>query len=114
MDALTMAIMGRQPSASLLLHSDQGSQYASDSYQRTLKQHGIICSMSRKGCCWDNAVAESFFHSLKTERIHHETYKTRSQARLRVFDYIETFYNRRRRHSSLDYLAPMVYEMQLN
>ena len=87
-DSLSMAIMRRQPQQSLLIHSDQGSQYGSQEYQQMLKQHGMICSMSRKGHCWDNAVAESFFHTLKTERIHHEVYKTRTEAKLRIFDYI--------------------------
>jgi len=113
-DALKMAILRRNPAKSVLVHSDQGSQYTSDSYQRTLKEHGMICSMSRKGCCWDNAVSESFFHSLKTERTHHENYRTRTQAQMRVFDYIELFYNRRRRHSKLGYQAPMAYEMNSN
>ena len=110
-DALAMAVLRRQPTEPLLIHSDQGSQYASEDYQRRLRDHGMTCSMSRKGHCWDNAVAESFFHSLKTERVHHEVYQTRAQARLSVFDYIEVFYNRQRRHSSLDYQAPLVYEM---
>jgi len=110
-DALEMALLRRDPKAGMLLHSDQGSQYTSETYQQILKKHGMVCSMSRKGCCWDNAVSESFFHSLKTERTHHECYRTRSQAQLRVFDYIEVFYNRRRRHSRLGYQAPLTYEM---
>ena len=113
-DSLNMAINRRRLKGPVVVHSDQGSQYASGSYQRILKAHGMICSMSRKGNCWDNAVAESFFHSLKTERIYHENYQTRTQAKLRVFDYIEGFYNRRRRHSSLAYQAPMVYELSKN
>jgi len=113
-DALKMAILQRSPTGPVLVHSDQGSQYTSDSYQRILKDHGMTCSMSRKGCCWDNAVSESFFHTLKTERTHHETYRTRTQAKLRVFDYIEMFYNRQRRHSKLGYQAPMAYEMKKN
>jgi putative transposase len=111
--ALEMAIIRRRPPQGVLVHSDQGSQYASEDYQRMLKEHGMICSMSRKGNCWDNAVAESFFHSLKTERIHHENYASRAQARLRVFEYIERFYNRQRRHSSLNYKAPLVYEEEM-
>ena len=109
--ALKMALEKRRLKGPLIMHSDQGAQYASDEYHRILKAHGIQASMSRKGNCWDNAVAESFFHSLKTERTSHENYLTRTQARLSVFDYIEVFYNRRRRHSSLDYQAPMVYEL---
>ena len=110
-NALEMALLRRVPAGSVLIHSDQGSQYTSEIYQDALQDHGMICSMSRKGCCWDNAVSESFFHSLKTERTHHENYRTRTQAQLRVFDYIEVFYNRRRRHSKLGYQAPMTYEM---
>ena len=110
-DALEMALLRRVPEEGVLLHSDQGSQYTSEAYQQTLKKHGMVCSMSRKGCCWDNAVSESFFHSLKTERTHHENYRTRTQAQLRVFDYIEVFYNRKRRHSKLGYQAPLTYEM---
>ncbi len=110
-NALEMAFLRRVPVGSVLIHSDQGSQYTSEIYQDALRDHGMICSMSRKGCCWDNAVSESFFHSLKTERTHHENYRTRTQAQLRVFDYIEVFYNRRRRHSKLGYQAPMTYEM---
>jgi len=113
-DSLSMAILGRRPAGPVLVHSDQGSQYTSDSYKQMLKDHEMIGSMSRKGCCWDNAVSESFFHTLKTERTHHENYATRTQAKLSLFDYIELFYNRRRRHSSLGYLAPMVYEMKEN
>jgi putative transposase len=113
-EALEMAIERRRPGQSVLVHSDQGSQYTSDDYQRTLKKHGMVCSMSRKGNCWDNAVAESFFHSLKTERTHHEKYRNRTHARLRVFEYIEVFYNRSRRHSSLNYKAPLVYEEEAN
>jgi putative transposase len=98
----------------VLVHPDQGSQYTSDDYQRTLKKYGMISSMSRRGNCWDNAVAESFFHSLKTERTHHEKYRNRTHARLRVFEYIEVFYNRSRKHSSVNYMAPLVYEEKVN
>lgn len=105
-DALKMAIMRRNPNEAVLVHSDQGSQYASDEYQQTLREHG----MSRRGHCWDNAVAESFFHTLKTELIHHEQYLSPTHARESIFHYIEIFYNRRRRHSHLDYQAPMIYE----
>lgn len=113
-DALEMAIERRCPGPGLLVHSDQGSQYTSDDYHRTLKKHGMVSSMSRKGNCWDNAVAESFFHTLKTERTHHEKYRNRTHARLSVFEYIEVFYNRSRKHSSLNYQAPLVYEENEN
>ena len=91
----------------VLLHSDQGAQYASASYQQLLSDLGVVCSMSRKGNCWDNAPMESFFHSLKTEWVGFEDYKTRSEARASLFDYIELFYNRKRRHSALKYRSPM-------
>ena len=113
-DALAIALANRSVSNLLTVHSDQGSQYTSDQYQQMLKTHGARCSMSRKGNCWDNAVAESFFHSLKTERTHHENYATRTHAKLRVFDYIEVFYNRQRRHSSLGYLTPLAFEQRSN
>lgn len=109
-DALRSAIGLRKPSAGLLHHSDRGSQYASNAYQDLLRRNGIQCSMSRKGNCWDNAVVESFFHTLKTERVHHKRYSSRAEARADIFDYIERFYNRRRRHSSLNYLNPVEYE----
>jgi transposase InsO family protein len=109
-DALRSAIGLRRPPSGLLHHTDRGSQYASNAYQDLLREHGMQCSMSRKGNCWDNAVVESFFHTLKTERVYHKEYKTRAQARIDVFDYIERFYNRRRRHSSLKYLNPAEYE----
>jgi putative transposase len=112
--ALKMAVERRHPEHSVLVHSDQGSQYTSDDYQRMLKKHGMVSRMSRRGNCWDNAVAESFFHSLKTERTHHEKYRNRTHARLRVFEYIEVFYNRTRKHSSLNYMAPLVYEERVN
>ncbi len=110
-DALKMALMRRKIRTSLLLHSDQGCQYAAAAYQAMLKTHGIQCSMSRKGDCWDNAVAESFFHTLKTELVHNEDYRTRAQAKASVFEYIEVFYNRQRRHSHLNQTAPLVFEM---
>jgi transposase InsO family protein len=110
--AMQMAIQMRRPSAGLLVHSDQGSQYGSDEYQRLLKTHEMVCSMSRRGNCWDNAVAESFFHSLKTECTHHENYTSRAMARQGIFEYIELFYNRRRRHSTLNYKAPLMYEKE--
>lgn len=109
-DALLMAIFKRRPEAGLLLHSDRGSQYASNLYQQTLRQHQFICSMSRKGNCWDNAPAESFFHTLKTELCHHDNYRTRAEAQQAIFEYIEVFYNRKRRHSTIGYVAPFKYE----
>jgi putative transposase len=109
-DALEMAVSRRLPGEGLLAHSDRGSQYASDHYQRLLERHGITCSMSRRGDCWDNAPMESFFASLKKELIHHEDYQTRAEARASVFEYIEVFYNRVRRHSALGYVSPVDYE----
>jgi len=111
--ALRMATTQRMPGAGLLHHSDRGSQYASDAYQQALEDLDMICSMSRKGDCWDNAMMESFFATLKKERIHHESYATRAAARQSVFEYIELFYNPRRRHSALGYLSPEQYEQAL-
>jgi putative transposase len=108
--ALEMALQGRQPPKGLIHHSDRGSQYASTEYQRALASRGIQCSMSRKGNCWDNAVVESFFSSLKMELVYLTDFATRHQARSAIFEYIEVFYNRRRRHSSLGYLSPLEYE----
>ena len=110
MDALKMALMRRKVRSPLLLHSDQGSQYAAADYRAALAANGIECSMSRKGCCWDNAVAESFFHTLKTELVHHEDYHSRSEAKASIFEYIEVFYNRQRRHSHIGQVAPLVFE----
>ena len=109
-DALEMAIERRFPGEGLLHHSDRGSQYASEDYQRLLNKHGITCSMSRKGDCYDNAPMESFFATLKKELIHHEDYETREEARRSIFEYIEVFYNRVRRHSSLGYKSPDEFE----
>ena len=109
-DAFTMAIKNGHPASGLGHHSDQGVQYASKAFQALLKAAGIQCSMSRKGNCWDNAVAESFFHTLKVELIHTRQYHTRQEARAEIFDYIEVFYNRQRRHSVLGYLTPAEYE----
>ena len=109
-NALQMAMDQRQPLPGLIMHTDRGSQYVSDRYLQLLHHHGIEPSMSRKGNCWDNAVAESFFHTLKTECVYLETLETREQARDVIFDYIEVFYNRQRRHSSNGNVAPMVYE----
>jgi transposase InsO family protein len=111
--ALSMAIRQRQPAAGLLMHTDRGSQYGADSYRQFLCQHGIQPSMSRKGNCWDNAVAESFFHTLKTELIYLEDFDTHEQAQTGVFEYIEVFYNRQRCHSANGYLAPLAYEQTL-
>lgn len=108
--ALDMALKSRKPPRGLLHHSDRGSQYASADYQRALEQRGIRCSMSRKGNCWDNAVVESFFSSLKMELVHEADFATREQASAALFEYIELFYNRKRRHSSLGYLSPVEYE----
>jgi len=108
--ALRMAIWKRKPSRGLLWHTDRGSQYASDSHRLLLKEHGIVHSMSRKGNCWDNAVAESFFHTLKVELIHQHTFKTRQEAKQAIFEYIEVFYNRIRLHSANDYLSPVDFE----
>ncbi len=109
-DALDMAVHRRLPEEGLLAHSDRGGQYASDHYQRLLGKHGIECSMSERGQCWDNAPMESFFATLKKELVHHEDYATRAQARTSIVEYIEAFYNPRRRHSSLGYVSPAEYE----
>jgi putative transposase len=111
LDALNHAIICRHPSEGLLHHSDGGSQYASDNYQKLLKTNRITCSMSRKGDCWDNAVMESFFATLKTELIYRERFLTREDAKSKIFKYIEMFYNRKRRHLSLDYKSPVEFEM---
>ena len=109
-DALMMAIWRRGKPDALLHHSDQGSQYTSEPFQRLMAEHGIVCSMSRSGNVWDNAAMESFFSSLKTERTARRTYRTRDEARADVFDYIERFYNPARRHSTLGYLSPVEFE----
>ena len=111
-DALVMAIWRRGKPDALLHHSDRGSQYTSEQFQRLMADHGVVCSMSRSGNVWDNAAMESFFSSLKTERIDRKTYRTRDEARADVFDYIERFYNARRRHSTIGYLSPMEFERQ--
>jgi putative transposase len=112
-DALQMAIWRRQPSAGLIHHSDRGSQYASKAFRRLLKGHGIAGSMSRKGDCWDNAVVESFFGSLKQERVQWRNYQSRYEAQQDILDYISMFYNSRRLHSYLNYMSPNDYERQL-
>lgn len=109
-DALTMAIWKRKPKKGLIWHSDRGSQYASDSHRNILKDHGIIQSMSRKGDCWDNAVAESFFKTLKSELTNHYKFKNQQEAKRIIFEYIEVFYNRIRIHSANNYLAPAEFE----
>ena len=109
-DALNQAVGRRNPQAGLIHHSDRGSQYASGDYQALLKKHEIIPSMSRKGDCWDNAVAESFLHTLKVEKINRYKFKTRDEAKSKIFEYIEMYYNRKRTHSSLGYLSPFEYE----
>jgi putative transposase len=113
-DALMMAIWRRGKPDALLHHSDQGSQYTSEQFQRLMADNGVTCSMSRSGNVWDNAAMESFFSSLKTERIARKTYRTRNQAKAEVFDYIERFYNPTRRHSTLGYLRPIDFERQAN
>src|SRR5499426_3943028 len=111
--ALSMAIGQRQPAAGLIMHTDRGSQYGAESYRQLLTRHEIAPSMSRKGNCWDNAVAESFFHTLKTELVYLEDFDTHEQAQTVVFEYIEVFYNRQRCHSANGYLAPLAYEQAL-
>jgi transposase InsO family protein len=112
-EALRMALAHRRPSGGLLHHSDRGSQYAGDAYQALLAEHAIEPSMSRKGNCWDNAVVESFFSTLKRELVHHEDYVDREAARRSLFEYIEVFYNRKRRHSTLGYRSPAEFEARL-
>ena len=109
-DALLMAIWQRKPAKGLIWHTDRGSQYASKTHRSLLKDHHIIQSMSRKGDCWDNAVAESFFHTLKTELTHHHKFKNREEAKHVIFEYIEVFYNRIRIHSANDYASPVDFE----
>jgi putative transposase len=112
--ALQMAIARRKPGAGLLHHSDRGVQYACIDYRELLARHGIVASMSRLGNCYDNAVAESFFNTLKTERVHRTRYRTRAEARASMFQWIECWYNRRRRHSSLGHVSPEAFEAQIN
>lgn len=112
-EALEMALTARHPAAGLLHHSDRGCQYASLDYQQLLRQAGCTCSMSRKGNCWDNAPVESFFSTLKMELVHERRYRTREEARLEIFEFIEIWYNRERLHSSLGYLSPVAYEAQM-
>jgi putative transposase len=112
LEALAAAVGRRVPNAGLVHHSDRGSQYASNDYQNALDDLGVVCSMSRKGNCWDNAVAESFFATVKTELVYQRRFATRAEAREAIFEFIEVFYNRQRRHSSLGCLSPVDYEMK--
>jgi transposase InsO family protein len=112
-DALIMAIWKRKPKKGLLWHSDRGSQYTSVDYRKLLKRYSIKQSMSRKGNCWDNAVSESLFQTLKTECVNHERYPNREEAKKSISDYIEVFYNRQRLHSNNGYLSPVEFEKQL-
>ena len=105
-----MALRSRQPEKGLLHHSDRGSQYASSDYQKLLMDQQITCSMSRKGNCYDNAVVESFFSTFKQELVFHQQYQSRKHAKQDIFEYIEVWYNRKRRHSSLDYVSPEEFE----
>lgn len=110
LDALMMAVWRRRPKGEVIVHSDQGSQYGSDDWMRFCREHGLQPSMSRRGNCYDNAVAEAFFSSLKKERIRKRIHSTRAEARADVFDYIEVFYNRARRHSYLGHVSPRQFE----
>jgi transposase InsO family protein len=112
--ALDMALLHRQPPVNLLLHSDRGVQYASADYRRALSQAGLVASMSRKGNCYDNATMESFWSTLKLELVYRRDFVTRSQARTQIFDYIESFYNRQRTHSALDFQSPVDFELLNN
>ena len=112
-DALVMAIMKRKPLKGLIWHTDRGSQYASYTHKDLLQKYGIVQSMSRRGNCWDNAVAQSFFHSLKTELIYNEIFETRAQANQAIFEYIEVFYNRQRMHSANGNLSPVEFEEKM-
>ena len=111
-DALKMAISNRKPARGVLFHSDQGSQYTNSSFSQALRGCGCVISMSRKGNCWDNAVAENFFSKLKRERVNRTVYKTREQARQDIFIYLEIFYNRKRRHAGIGYLSPDQFEQE--
>jgi transposase InsO family protein len=112
LEALRNAVGRRVPNAGLLHHSDRGSQYASGDYQDALDGLGVVCSMSRKGNCWDNAVAESFFATLKNELVYTRRFATRAEAREAIFEFVEVFYNRHRRHSTIGYVSPMEFEMK--
>ena len=109
-DALLMAVWRRGKTDALLHHSDQGSQYTSEQFRTLMQENGVTCSMSRSGNVWDNAAMESFFSTLKTERTERKVYRSRNQARADVFDFIERFYNPKRRHSTIGYLSPIEFE----
>ena len=111
-DAMTMALSYRHPTGSLLHHSDRGPQYTSDDFRDLLNEQGIQCSMSARGHCYDNAPVESFFAMLKRERVRRRTYATREEAKADIFDYIEVFYNRKRRHGTLGYVSPVTFERE--
>jgi transposase InsO family protein len=110
MKSLSEAISQRKPEQGLIFHSDQGSQYASNEFRTLIKNNGALPSMSRRGNCWDNAVAESFFKTIKSELIYDGIFSTKQEARLAIFDYIEIFYNRKRLHSTINYMSPHDYE----
>ena len=112
--ALQMATDRRSPPPGVICHSDRGVQYACEAYQSLLEERGITCSMSRTGNCYDNAAMESFFSTLKREEVYQRTYATHAEARAAIFEYIEVFYNRQRRHSALDYKTPVEFEASLN
>lgn len=112
LDALDMAVTRQRPGPGLVHHSDRGCQYAASDYQKVLARYRMICSMSRRGQCWDNALMESFFHTLKTEHVYHERYQTKQQARASVFEWIEVFYNRQRIHSAIGFVSPQCYELR--
>ena len=109
-----MAVLQRRPDAGLLHHGDRGVQYACDAYQALLERHGVRCSMSRTGNCYDNAAMESFFSTLKREEVYQKDYQTHAEARAALFEYIEAFYNRQRRHSALGYKSPVEFEAALH
>ena len=112
LQALKQAILRRSPPKKLICHSDRGVQYAGNDFKALLAQNEFIGSMSKKGDCWDNAVAESFFHTLKVELIHRMKFRTREEAKARIFEYVEMYYNTKRAHSTLGYLSPFEYEKQ--
>lgn len=111
LNALRMALFKRGFPTGIITHSDRGSQYCSRDYQTMLSEHQLICSMSSAGCCYDNAVAESFFHTLKVELVHDETYETREKAKTSIVEYIECYYNRKRIHSSIGFVSPAQFEL---
>ena len=112
MDAFKQAIKRRRPAPGLIFHSDRGVQYACNDFRKLLEKHGAVQSMSGKGNCYDNAVAESFFGTIKTEMVYFMRFRTRDEAKSAIFDYIEIFYNRQRRHSALGYLSPAEFEQR--